>query len=144
MLFLSSSIAFQRWSCLLLSTILSFPSKLLKSIKIASGANTGYQRKSSVIAQFMKDLHKLIGIQTNLSTTFHPQTDRQTEHINQEVEQYLWLFINHQQTDWNTWLSCAKFLYNDKVHLSTGFSPFFVNYGWHLDKGASLHKEVKS
>jgi hypothetical protein len=92
----------------------------------------------------MKDLHKLIGIEKNLSTAFHPQTDRQTERINQEVEQYLRLFINHQQTDWNTWLSCAEFLYNNKVHSSTGFSPFFVNYGQHPDKGTSLPKEVKS
>jgi transposase InsO family protein len=40
-------------------------------------------------AQFMKDLHKLIKVEMNLSTTFHPQTDGQTERINQEVEQYL-------------------------------------------------------
>jgi transposase InsO family protein len=95
-------------------------------------------------AQFMKELHKLIGIETNLSTAFHPQTDGQTERINQEVEQYLRLFINHCQTDWNTWLSCAEFSYNDKVHSLTGFSPFFVNYGRHPDKGTSLPKEVKS
>jgi hypothetical protein len=94
--------------------------------------------------QFMKDLHKLIGIETNLSTAFHPQTDRQTERINQEVEQYLRLFINHRQTNWNTWLSCAEFSYNDKVHSSTCFSPIFVNYGRHPDKGTSLPKEVKS
>jgi len=80
-------------------------------------------------AQFMKDLHKLIKVEMNLSTAFHPQTDGQTERINQEVEQYLRLFINHRQTDWNNWLSCAEFSYNDKVHSSTGFSPFFVNYG---------------
>jgi len=79
-----------------------------------------------------------------LSTAFHPQTDRQTEHINQEVEQYLQLFINHQQTNWNNWLSCAQFSYNDKVHSSTGFSPFFVNYGQHPEKGTNFPKEVKS
>jgi len=94
-------------------------------------------------AQFMKDLHKLIKVEINLSTAFHPQTDGQTERINQEVEQYLRLFINHRQTDWNNWLSCAEFSYNNKVHLSTGFSPFFVNYGRHPEKGTNFPK-VKS
>jgi len=95
-------------------------------------------------AQFMKDLHTLIGVETNLSTAFHPQTDGQTERINQEVEQYLRLFINHRQTNWNEWLTCAEFSYNDKVHSSTGFSPFYVNYGRHPDKGTTVHREVKS
>ena len=37
----------------------------------------------------MKDLNKLVGITGNLSTAYHPQTDRQTERMNQEIEQYL-------------------------------------------------------
>jgi len=45
--------------------------------------------------QFMKDLSKLVGIESNLSTAYHPQTDGQTERMNQEIEQYLRLFINH-------------------------------------------------
>ena len=47
------------------------------------------------IAQIMKDLHKLTNTTTNISTPYHPQTDRQTESINQEIEQYLHLFINY-------------------------------------------------
>jgi hypothetical protein len=75
---------------------------------------------------------------------YHPQTDGQTERMNQEVEQYLCLFINHRQTDWSQWLSCAEFSYNDKMQTSTGFSPFFVNYGRHPYKGTNPKKEVKS
>jgi transposase InsO family protein len=40
-------------------------------------------------AQFMRDLNKLVRITSNLSTTYHPQTDGQTERMNQEIEQYL-------------------------------------------------------
>jgi len=36
---------------------------------------------------FMKELNKLLGIDTKLSTAYHPQTDGQTERMNQELEQ---------------------------------------------------------
>jgi hypothetical protein len=45
--------------------------------------------------QFMKDLNKLIRITGNLSTAYHPQMDGQTERMNQEIEQYLRVFINY-------------------------------------------------
>ena len=45
-------------------------------------------------AQFMKDLHQLVGTKTNISTAYHPQTDIQTKRMNQEIEQYLRIFIN--------------------------------------------------
>jgi hypothetical protein len=66
----------------------------------------------------MKDLHRLTGFTINLTTAYHPQTDGQTERINQEVEQYLQLFINHQQTDCAEWLSLAEFSDNDKAQSS--------------------------
>ena len=40
-------------------------------------------------AGLMRELNKMLGIKTKLSTAFHPQTDGQTERINQELEQYL-------------------------------------------------------
>jgi hypothetical protein len=52
-------------------------------------------RGPQYIAQFTKDLYQLMNTTTNISTAFHPQTDGQTERINQEVEQYLCLFINY-------------------------------------------------
>ena len=101
-------------------------------------------RGSQFTAQFIKDLHKLTGVVANLSTAYHPQTDGQTEQINQEVEQYLWLFVNHRQSNWHKWLSCAEFSYNDKFQTSTRFSPFFINYRWHPYKGTNPGWQVKS
>jgi Integrase core domain. len=51
-------------------------------------------------AGLMKELNAMLGIQTKLSTAFHPQTDGQTERMNQELEQYLRMFIDHCQEQW--------------------------------------------
>ena len=48
-------------------------------------------------AGLMKELNRLLGIETKLSTAFHPQMDGQTERMNQELEQYLRMFIDHRQ-----------------------------------------------
>jgi len=68
----------------------------------------------------------------------------QTEQMNQEIKQYLHLFINYWQTDWAEWLTCAEFSYNDKIQTSTGHSPFYVNYGCHPHKGMNIQKEVRN
>ncbi|KIK13027.1 hypothetical protein PISMIDRAFT_18283 [Pisolithus microcarpus 441] len=75
---------------------------------------------------FMMDLSKMLGIKPKLSTAFHPQTDGQTEWLNQEIQQYLRLFINDQQRTWLSWLKIAQFSYNSKRQDSTGHPPFVV------------------
>jgi len=77
----------------------------------------------------MKELNNLLGIQTKLSTAYHPQTDGQIERINQELEQYLRVFIDHRQEQWPDWLGTAEFAYNNKIHTATKTSPFKANYG---------------
>ena len=49
--------------------------------------------------ELTKELNRMLGIKTKLSTAFYPQTDGQTERMNQEVEQYLRFFIEHRQKD---------------------------------------------
>jgi len=81
------------------------------------------------VAGMMKKLNNLLGIQTKLSTAYHPQTDGQIERINQELEQYLRVFIDHRQEQWPDWLGIAKFMYNNKIYVATKTSPFKANYG---------------
>ena len=71
-----------------------------------------------------------LGIQWKLSTAYHPQTDSQTEWVNQCVEQYLRNFCSYQQDDWVDWLGVAEFHYNHLIHDSTRISPFYANYGF--------------
>ena len=51
-------------------------------------------RRPQFVTSFTKELYRLLGIRLSFSTAWHPQTDGQTEHINQELDQFLRLFIN--------------------------------------------------
>ena len=75
------------------------------------------------MAELTKELNKMLGIRMKLSTVFHPQTDGQTERINQELEQYLRFFIKNRQKDWPEWLAMAEFAVNNKVHAATKVLP---------------------
>ncbi|OCB83965.1 reverse transcriptase-RNase H-integrase [Sanghuangporus baumii] len=90
-----------------------------------------YDRGVQFDARMMKELYKLLHIEGNLSTAYHPQTDGQMERVNQELEQYLHLYINHRQSDWVDQLVLAEFAYNNCEHSATKLSPFFVNTGMH-------------
>jgi len=74
---------------------------------------------------------------------FHPQTDGQTERINQELEQYLRIFIDHRQEQWPEWLGTAEFAYNNKVHSSTRTLSFKANYGQNPRMGFKGWKKGK-
>jgi len=84
------------------------------------------------VVGMIKELNNLLGIQTKLSTAYHPQTDGQTEKINQELEQYLRVFIDHRQEQWLDWLGTVEFVYNNKIYIATKTSPFKANYGQDL------------
>jgi len=66
-------------------------------------------RGPQFIARFTKELYRLLGIKLVSSTAWHPQTNRQTERVNQELDQYLWLFVNERQDDWYDLLPMAEF-----------------------------------
>jgi len=70
-----------------------------------------------------------LGIDRRLSTAFHPQTDGQTEQMNASMEQYLRVFVNHQQDDWVQWLPLAEFAANNGVSETTKCTPFFAVQG---------------
>ena len=98
-------------------------------------------RGPNFVSAFMREFYSLLGIMSNASTAYHPQTDGQTKRLNQEVEHFLCVFTNYHQTDWAEWLTLAKFLYNDKVQSSTGYLLFYLNYGQHPWKGSNPRRE---
>jgi len=95
------------------------------------------------VAGIMQELNRMLGIESKLSTVFHPQTDGQTERVNQELEQYLRMFIDHRQEQWPDWLETVEFTYNNKVHSSTKMSPFKANYGQDPRMGFEMRRKGK-
>jgi len=95
------------------------------------------------MAGLMRELNRMLGIESKLSMVFHPQTDGQTERINQELEQYLRMFIDHRQEQWPDWLGTAEFAYNNKVYSSTKTLSFKVNYRQDPRMGFEMRKKGK-
>jgi len=100
-------------------------------------------RGPQFVAELTKKLNRMLDIKTKLLTAFHPQIDRQTEHMNQELEQYLQFFVDHRQKDWLEWLASAEFAVNNKVHSTTKMSLFMENYRRELRMGADIRKKGK-
>ena len=91
-----------------------------------------------------RELNKMLGIETKLSTAYHPETDGQTKRTNQELEQYLRMYVNHRQNNWSEWLARAEFIFNNKVHTATKMLLFQVNYGREPRIGFDIRKKGKN
>ena len=99
-------------------------------------------RRPQFITAFMKELYRLLGIEAATSSAYHPQTDRQTEQVNQKLEQYLRIFVEERQDNWYTLLPLAEFSYNNHVHSSTQQTPFLLDTGRHRLVCANLYGMV--
>ncbi|WVZ69878.1 LOW QUALITY PROTEIN: hypothetical protein U9M48_018599 [Paspalum notatum var. saurae] len=71
----------------------------------------------------------LAGVSLHMSTTYHPQSDRQIERVNQCLETYLRCFVHTCPKRWVDWLPTAEFWYNSSLHSAIGTSPFEALYG---------------
>lgn len=76
-----------------------------------------------------QELFRLAGVQLRLSSAYHPQTDGQTERVNQCLETFLHCFVHACPARWLKWLSLAEFWYNSSFHSALGRSPFEALYG---------------
>jgi transposase InsO family protein len=89
-------------------------------------SDRGPQFASKVIQEVWKKLN----VKSALSTAYHPQTDGETERVNQELEQYLRIFCNYQQDNWADLIPFMEFAHNARPHSAMGKSPFEVWYGF--------------
>ena len=73
---------------------------------------------------------------------YHLQIDRQTEQVNQVLEQYLWYYVDYNLSNWLDLLSSTEFAYNNQAHEGIKESSFFLEYGKHPRAGPILVKEL--
>jgi hypothetical protein len=74
-------------------------------------------------------LFKYAKVELRLSTAYHPQSDDQTERLNQCLETYLRCFVNTCSSKWSQRLSLAEFCYNSSFYSALGKTPFVAMYG---------------
>jgi len=87
-------------------------------------------RDSCFTSEVWREFLKILEIRPRMSTAFHPQTDGQTERLNQTIEAYLRAFVGHEQDDWVRLLPMAEFAYNNSVTTENGVTLFYANYGF--------------
>src|SRR5215469_16075381 len=85
---------------------------------------------------------RTLDTKTLLSSAFHPQTNGQTERMNCTLKQFIHMYIDYHQTNWDELLPLAEFVINNHVSSSTRFSPFYMNYGRHPNMTDYSPKEV--
>ena len=81
-------------------------------------------------SQFGKAITKKLGIEQNLSTAFHPQTDGLSERKNQWIEQYLHTIVTSHPEDWSHWVAVASAVHNNRINLAIGLSPNEILLGY--------------
>lgn len=74
------------------------------------------------ISKFWREPFRLSGTKLRMSTSYHPETDGQTEDLNRVLEQYLRSFVHEKPSSWFRFLSLAEWSYN-------GMTPFQITYG---------------
>lgn len=80
-------------------------------------------------SKFWQLLFKLTDTELNMSSARHPETDGQTERLNQCMETYLRCFVHACLARWSQWLPLAEFWYNTTYHSALKTTPFMVLYG---------------
>ncbi|CAI7792340.1 unnamed protein product [Closterium sp. NIES-54] len=86
-------------------------------------------RDPKFTSKFWKELMSLMGTKLAMSSAYHPQTDGQTERLNQIVEQLLRAACKDDISKWDAHLPVLEFAYNNATHAATGQTPFFLCYG---------------
>jgi hypothetical protein len=76
-----------------------------------------------------RDLFGLVGVKLRMSTSFHPQTDGQSEVVNKVIAMYLHCVTGDRLRSWVDWLSWAENCYNTSFHTALRATPFEVVYG---------------
>ena len=107
-------------------------------------SNIVSDRNSRLTSTFWSSLVEALDIRLKMSSPFHPQTDGQTERVNQTLECYLQNYCNYEQDNWSKMLPMAEYAYNNSLTTATGMSPFFANFGFDPRTNWPIEAQVKN
>jgi hypothetical protein len=85
-------------------------------------------RDSRFTSHFWRALWKLTGTRLAMSTSYHPQTDGQTENVNRVAQDILRAYVREDRKDWDRYLTATEIAINSSRHASTGYTPYFLNH----------------
>ena len=74
-------------------------------------------------SDFWTQVFKKLETTLSMSSTDHPQSDGQTERLNQIIEEMLRAYVGTKPTKWERYVPILEFAYNSSKHTSTGYSP---------------------
>lgn len=92
-------------------------------------------RDKIFLSNVWQNLFSLLGSKLLHSTAYHPQTDGQTERVNQCLEMYLRCAVQQSPAQWKKWLNLAELWYNSTYHSTIDCSPFKALYGYEPNLG---------
>jgi len=99
-------------------------------------------RDTVFMSSFWQEVIRLLEVALDKSSGYHPQTDGQTERVNQVLEQYLRTYCTWDQDNWVELLPFAEFCYNNTVHSATKLTPFFATYQQHPQNNFKYPEEA--
>lgn len=103
-------------------------------------------RDTRFTSNFWRALWKLSGTELSMSTSYHPQTDGQTENVNRAVQDILRAYVSDGRKDWDRHLTAVEIAINSSRHASTGYTPHFLNHNqeMRLPFGIALRESMGS
>ena len=112
-------------------TVVSIAQLFLDHIYKLHGLPTSIvsDRDKIFVSHFWQELFKLLGTQLKLSTSYHPQTDGQSEVVDRCLQTYLRCMTAERPKDWSKWLPLAEWWYNTSYHTAINSTPYAIVYG---------------
>jgi hypothetical protein len=98
-------------------------------------------RDSKFTSKWWRELHRILGTKLLMSTSFHPQTDGQTEGTNRSIGQIFRTMVRHDQKDWFDRVDLTEFAINASVSHVTKYAPFELTGGYMPSMIREIHAD---